>query len=165
MDPESAALYLKKSNLKSLIEWLTAEVLLNRPEDPLQFSRDLLGQKIVERGKGDYQPEQTTQYLSESYANATALVDEHGVIRNTEEFSKGQDSTSELLAASKIKLLGMNQLLEASTALTSLDSHVIAQSILHEIIRILHCDRSCVYICDNISNEILVHSSYLQVFH
>jgi hypothetical protein len=73
-----------------------------------------------------------------------------------------QDSTSELLAASRIKLGGMHQLLEASTALTSLDSNIIAQNILHEIIRILHCDRSSVYVCDNVSQEILVHSSISQ---
>ena len=60
MNPESAADYLKQSNWKALVEWLTAEAILVRPVDPLQFCRDLLGEKIVERGKSDFQADQTT---------------------------------------------------------------------------------------------------------
>ena len=34
---ESANEYLSRNKFKSLVEWLTAEVILNRPEDPLAF--------------------------------------------------------------------------------------------------------------------------------
>lgn len=39
MNPEDASDYLKRSNWKSLIEWLSAEVILTRPNDPIQFCK------------------------------------------------------------------------------------------------------------------------------
>lgn len=33
--PEEASDYLTRTNFKSIIEWLTAEAILNRPEDPM----------------------------------------------------------------------------------------------------------------------------------
>lgn len=39
MNPEKAADYLTRVNWKSFIEWMTAEAILNRPHDPLQFCR------------------------------------------------------------------------------------------------------------------------------
>jgi hypothetical protein len=33
-----AADYLTSINWKSLVEWLTAEVVLNRPQDPIQVN-------------------------------------------------------------------------------------------------------------------------------
>ena len=36
MDPEKATEYLSRVNWKSLVEWATAEVILNRPSDPVQ---------------------------------------------------------------------------------------------------------------------------------
>eukprot|EP00947_MAST-08B_sp_MAST-8B-sp1_P005098 g5098.t1 len=53
---EAAAEYLQKHNFKSLIEWMTAEVILSRPSDPFPFLRDLLHSKIEKRTEG-YKPE------------------------------------------------------------------------------------------------------------
>ena len=43
MNVEKATDYLSRINWKSLIEWMTAEAILNRPSDPIQFCRDILG--------------------------------------------------------------------------------------------------------------------------
>ena len=62
------------------MEWLTAEVILHRPIDPLQYARDLLGQKLAERGGTEFRPEVVTDWLRHCYTEATTLVDEHGII-------------------------------------------------------------------------------------
>ena len=49
-DPEEASTYLARTNFKSVIEWLTAEAILNRPDDPLTFVRDLVDLKLHECG-------------------------------------------------------------------------------------------------------------------
>lgn len=43
---ESGEEYLNEKNFRSLIEWITAETLLTRPEDPLLFMRVMLDKKI-----------------------------------------------------------------------------------------------------------------------
>jgi hypothetical protein len=49
MDPQTAEAgeaYLNSMGFRSLIEWITAEALLSRPEDPLAFIRTIIDEKI-----------------------------------------------------------------------------------------------------------------------
>jgi hypothetical protein len=51
MDPQTAEAgeaYLNSMGFRSLIEWMTAEALLSRPDDPLTFLQNLLQEKIGE---------------------------------------------------------------------------------------------------------------------
>lgn len=51
MDPQTAEAgeaYLNSMGFRSLIEWMTAEALLSRPDDPLTFLQSLLQEKIGE---------------------------------------------------------------------------------------------------------------------
>ena len=48
---EGAAEYLQYHNFKSLMEWMTAEMILSRPEDPFQFIKQL--QSILNLRKGN----------------------------------------------------------------------------------------------------------------
>ena len=81
MNPEKATDYLSKVNWKSLIEWLTAEAILNRPANPVQFCRDLLGETLADQKDPEFKPDEITDWLRNCYTEATALVDEHGVIQ------------------------------------------------------------------------------------
>ena len=78
--PASASLYLDEVNWKGLVEVLTAEVVLNRPANPAQFVVDLLRQRL------EREPilgaENINEWLKSCYADASARVDEHGVIHN-----------------------------------------------------------------------------------
>jgi hypothetical protein len=56
--PEEASEYLSRTNFKSVIEWMTAEAILNRPDDPVSFCRNLLDMKIEARGSTPFAPEQ-----------------------------------------------------------------------------------------------------------
>ncbi len=58
--PEEASEYLSRTNFKSVIEWITAEAILNRPSDPTTFVKGLLEQKIASRGNLGYAAEQVT---------------------------------------------------------------------------------------------------------
>ena len=60
-DPEDASTFLTRTNFKSIVEWLTAEAILNRPEDPMTFLRDLLDMKIHERGVEPYAAEHASR--------------------------------------------------------------------------------------------------------
>ena len=53
-DPEDASAFLTRTNFKSIVEWLTAEAILNRPEDPMTYVRDLCDMKLCERGAEAY---------------------------------------------------------------------------------------------------------------
>ena len=79
-DPEDASTFLARTNFKSLIEWLTAEAILNRPEDPMCFLRDLCDLKVSERGVEPYEAEHASKYVQSCYSDAAALADEHGRI-------------------------------------------------------------------------------------
>jgi len=43
---ESGEEYLNSMNFRALVEWITAEALLSRPEDPLAFIRLLMSEKL-----------------------------------------------------------------------------------------------------------------------
>ena len=45
---ESGEEYLNSMNFRSLIEWVTAEALLTRPEDPLAFTRTIIDKKLAQ---------------------------------------------------------------------------------------------------------------------
>ena len=45
-DAVGAEQYLAKHSLKTTLQWLTHEVIINKPGSPLQFLRDLLTAKI-----------------------------------------------------------------------------------------------------------------------
>jgi hypothetical protein len=118
--PEKAAEYLNRVNWKSLVEWLTAEAILHRPADPLQFTRDLIGAKLGERGGMEFNPEQVTDWLRNCYTEATALVDENGVIRN-KSVAKTEQTASEQIEALRRKIDSMEKLLDASKSIANLD--------------------------------------------
>lgn len=59
--PEEASEYLSRTNFKSVIEWMTAEAILNRPDDPVTFCRNLLDMKIEARGSNPFAPEQVSK--------------------------------------------------------------------------------------------------------
>lgn len=77
-EPEEAAAYLSRTNFKSVIEWLTAESILHRPDDPLAFIREVVDNKVSERGDAPYSAEHATRYVQSCYSEAAALADAHG---------------------------------------------------------------------------------------
>jgi hypothetical protein len=117
---EKATEYLNRVNWKSLVEWLTAEAILNRPVDPLQYCRDLLGGKLAERGGMDFRPEQITDWLRNCYTEATSLVDENGVIHG-KTLEVSQKSLPEQLDDMHRQVDAMQKLLDASKTIANLD--------------------------------------------
>ncbi|CAM9142488.1 unnamed protein product [Laminaria digitata] len=80
--PETSAAYLDRFNFKTLMEWLTARVILHRPDDPMVFCLDLLERNIGERGgkSAPFDPACGTRLLKGCYDDAMNAADEHGVI-------------------------------------------------------------------------------------
>lgn len=125
---EKATEYLNRVNWKSLVEWLTAEAILNRPVDPLQYCRDLLGGKLAERGGMDFRPEQITDWLRNCYTEATSLVDENGVIHG-KTLEVSQKSLPEQLDDMHRQVDAMQKLLDASKTIANLDPSQVCLSI------------------------------------
>jgi len=154
-NPEKAQEYLSRVNWKSLMEWLTAEAILNRPNDPVQFCRDLMGSKVAERGGLDFRPEQVTDWLRKCYTEAASLVDEHGVIHG-KAIEAAPQTLSEQVEDMKRKTDSMTKVLDASRAMSSLDPFESTSNIVGECCRILDCDRATMFTLDTISQELLL---------
>ncbi len=155
MNPEKATDYLSKVNWKSLVEWLTAEAILNRPVDPIQFCRDLLGEKLSEQSGSEFKPDQITDWLRNCYTEATALVDEHGVIQG-KTLEKAQQSLPEQITELRRKVDGMQKLLDASSTIATLDPLQATDNIVAETCRILNCDRATIFTLDKITQELVL---------
>lgn len=72
MDPQTAEAgeaYLNSMGFRSLIEWMTAECLLSRPDDPLAFIRSILDEKLSEVRHKDL----TLKILAEGLTHAWPL--------------------------------------------------------------------------------------------
>lgn len=154
-NPEKATEYLTRVNWKSLVEWLTAEAILNRPADPLQFCRDLLGAKLGERGGSDFRPEQVTDWLRNCYTEATALVDEHGIIHG-KNIGKTEQTLPEQLENMRRKIDAMQKLLDASRTIANLDPLQATDNIITETCRILNADRATIFTLDDTSQELVL---------
>jgi hypothetical protein len=155
MNPEKAADYLTRVNWKSLVEWLTAEAILNRPADPIQFCRDVLGGKLAQREGLDFRAEQVTDWLRNCYTEATALVDEHGIIHG-KTIDAAKTTSSEQMLALRKKVEGMQKLLDASSTIATLDPLQANDNIVTETCRILNCDRATIFTTDFITQELVL---------
>lgn len=152
---EKATEYLNRVNWKSLVEWLTAEAILNRPADPLQYCRDLLGSKLAERGGMDFRPEQITDWLRNCYTEATSLVDENGVIHG-KTLEVSQKSLPEQLEEMHRQVDAMQKLLDASKTIANLDPMQATDNIVGETCRILGCDRATIFTLDAVAKELVL---------
>jgi hypothetical protein len=155
MNPEKATDYLSRVNWKSLVEWLTAEAILNRPSNPVQFCRDLLGEKLADLNSSEFKPELLTDWLRNCYTEATALVDEHGVIHG-KTLETASQSLPEQITELKRKCNGMQKLLDASTTIATLDPLQATDNIVTETCRILNCDRATIFTVDKITQELVL---------
>jgi len=155
MNPEKATDYLSRVNWKSLVEWLTAEAILNRPANPIQFCRDILGEKLADQSSADFKPDNITEWLRSCYTEATALVDEHGIIQG-KTLEAAQQSLPEQITELRRKVDGMQQLLDASSTIATLDPHQATDNIVAETCRILNCDRATIFTVDNITKELVL---------
>merc|ERR1711991_624488 len=144
--------YLARVNWKAMMEWLTAEAILNRPTDPVQFARDLIGVKLTERSGGDFRPEALTDWLRSTYTEASALVDENGVIHG-KTLETASQSVPEQLQEMKTKTMNMAKILEASKSISSLDPTESANNITTACCRILDCDRATMFTLDPVAQE------------
>ncbi|CAN0014591.1 unnamed protein product, partial [Phaeothamnion confervicola] len=77
---ESSADFIARTNFKAIMEWLTARCILHRPEDPLAFCGELIGEKLAGRGAaaGVFDPAAANAYLKACYDDAMNDADERG---------------------------------------------------------------------------------------
>jgi hypothetical protein len=153
LNQAKAADYLIDINWKNFVEWLTAEVVLNRPNDPLQFTRDLIGVKILERGANSYMPEKNTDWLRNCYAEAMALVDDRGIIRG-KQVEEAQESQNEKFLEMKRKVESMKKLLEQSVQQFDVQYNEIVQSTITMTAEILNCETVSIYRIENANMKV-----------
>eukprot|EP01039_Chlorochromonas_danica_P000637 gene635-692_t len=155
MNAEKATDYLARMNWKSFVEWLTAEVILNRPPDPVQFCRDLLGEKLAENSGNTFRPDLITDWLRNCYTEATALVDENGVIQG-KKVESATKSLPEQITELRRKIDAMQKLLDASSTIATLDPLQATENIVSETCRILSCDRATIFTVDKVTEELVL---------
>jgi superfamily I DNA and RNA helicase len=94
-------------------------------------------------------------WLRNCYTEATALVDEHGIIHG-KTVESAQQSLSEQLTELRRKADGMQKLLDASKTIATLDPLEATENIVQETCRILDCDRSTIFILDSVTQELVL---------
>lgn len=147
--PEDASDFLSRMNFKSMVEWLTAEAILNRPDDPMVFCRNLLDLKIDSRGGVPYSPEQPTEYLKSCYTEASNLADEHGRIHG-KVIAPVTTSANKQMGAVEKRLSVMERLIEASRSIAdTLDPYDATNTIVKESCSILNADRASIFTMSN----------------
>jgi len=154
--PEEASEYLARTNFKSIIEWMTAEAILNRPEDPMTFCRNLLDIKIDERGGTPYDPEQPTDYVKGCYEEASNLADENGRIHG-KVVAAVTTSANQQMNAIEGRLKTMERLVEASRSIAdSLDPYDATNTIVKESCTILGADRASIFTMSNDKKNLIL---------
>ncbi|OWZ23302.1 Dual 3',5'-cyclic-AMP and-GMP phosphodiesterase [Phytophthora megakarya] len=170
MDPQTAEAgeaYLNSMGFRSLIEWMTAEALLSRPDDPLTFLQALLQEKIGERKSGEkFLPEHTLTYIKQCYAAASASADENGRILvkprkfapppavNTPAAHHGNDP------ALVHRLSKMEQVIQACRIIGSeLDPTEATKIIIKQACAVLNAERATLFIHERATDTLVLKVS------
>ncbi|EQC33122.1 hypothetical protein SDRG_09110 [Saprolegnia diclina VS20] len=140
--------YLNSMNFRSLIEWVTAEALLSRPDDPLAFMRTIASEKLALRSSGEtYNPDHAMTYIKQCYAEASASADENGRLCLRPKRDSVVASSGENAANKRLTLL--EKLIQAFRVITmQLDPLEATNSIIKQTCKILNCERSTLFKLD-----------------
>ena len=92
-DIENAAEYLQFHNFKSVMEWITAEMILSRPEDPFQFIQRLMKRTVKARLGDPYNPADNVDLVRRCYAEAAENADETGAIPGRQDAAEDDDDS------------------------------------------------------------------------
>jgi hypothetical protein len=96
-----------------------------------------------------------TDWLRNCYTEATALVDEHGIIHG-KTIDTAKTTSSEQMITLKKKVEGMQKLLDASSTIATLDPLQATDNIVTETCRILNCDRATIFTVDAMTQELVL---------
>lgn len=144
--PEEASDYISRTNFKTVIEWMTAEVILNRPDDPMVFCRNLLDQKIDGRGGVPFSPEQPSQYVRDCYEEASNLADEHGRIHG-KVVTPVSTSSNQQMEQMGARMGTLERLIEASRVIADcLDPFEATAVIVQQLLLAVNADRATIFV-------------------
>ena len=137
IEVEGAAEYLQRHQFKALLEYLTAETILNRPDDPFTFLQKVLQSKISKRAGGEYKPEDNTDMVKDCYAKASAEADETGRVTGGSSDFEGEAKKAASVAydgsTEHERLQLMEKIIAASRAIAmQLDPFAASKSIVSE---------------------------------
>ncbi|KAG2863132.1 hypothetical protein PC113_g5705 [Phytophthora cactorum] len=171
MDPQTAEAgeaYLNSKGFRSLIEWMTAEALLSRPDDPLTFLQSLLQEKIGERKNGEkFQPEHTLAYIKQCYAAASASADENGrILVKPRKFAPPAPVTNVLAPQHGNdpvlvhRLSKMEQVIQACRIIGSeLDPMEATKIIIKQACAVLNAERATLFIYERATDMLVLKVS------
>jgi len=142
---EQAADYLGRHNFKTLVEWFTAEVILNRPKDPVSFLGDLIRDKVDSREGAPYVPTDAVRYAKDCYEEASSNADEEGQI-HPRPYPRKPSSLTDSLAVRR-RLETLEKVIKCSRNITQeLDTDNATNVIIKETCSLLGCDRASLYV-------------------
>ncbi|TMW63215.1 hypothetical protein Poli38472_002156 [Pythium oligandrum] len=172
MDPQTAEAgeaYLNSMGFRSLIEWITAESLLSRPEDPLVFIRSIVQEKLSERPASEkYQADHALTYIKQCYAAASASADENGRItirprKIAASASNNNSSASGATAADAAltkRLAVLEKAIHASRLINiHLDPVEATTMIVKQACVVLNAERATLFIYEKSTNMLVLKVS------
>ena len=171
---EGAAEYLQYHNFKSLMEWMTAEMILSRPEDPFQFIKQLMRTTIKKRLGDPYKPEDNVDLVRQCYAEASENADETSAIPgrgdndDSEEDSDGDDffgnkKSNKKGGGSENVIEKVQRLEKLVSSMRDFASTLHPEKAIGNLIEttclLLSCDRATLFIVHPVSKELRLHTS------
>ena len=159
--PDEATEYLNNVQWKKFLEYLSAEVVVHRPEDPLKFVRGLIDNRINERPTSDFNPTQIHEYLNNTYEDIKSHADIYGRL----EPRAVQASSQDTVASDEIERLTRENkrwqvLFEAmGEILTKLDPQEAIDSIIASSCLLMNSDRATIFKTDHQTNELVLFAA------
>jgi|EP00945_MAST-04E_sp_MAST-4E-sp1_P003323 signal transduction protein with GAF and PtsI domain len=172
-DIENAAEYLQFHNFKSVMEWITAEMILSRPEDPFQFIQRLMKRTVKARLGDPYNPTDNVDLVRRCYAEAAENADEGGAIPGRQEAAEANDDSDseddDFFGAKRggkkdssaqqegvmDKVDRLEKLVESFREFSStLEPKLSIKTICEQTRKLVSCDRVQMYVID-VNNSIL----------
>lgn len=148
MSTMSAAEYLASTNFKSMVEWLTAEVLFNRPEDPLAYVQKAVSAKLQARGSAPYSAKDNDTYLQETYEDPSIVAAAPAAAG-----AGASDSYDDEVLTQRLALL--EKVISASRAIAmELNPLEANKTIISECCNIIEADRATLFRLDEESKEL-----------
>ena len=148
---------------------LSLSSILHRAEDPVQFCRLLLDSKVSLRNGAPFTPDQPSEYVRQSYADASANADESGRIMGKKSAnltgpggggaSGGGTQGGGVRDVDGLtnRLALLENLIEACrTIATKLDPIEAVAVIVSQTIKVLEADRATIFTLDNATKELVL---------
>lgn len=160
--PNIVKQYMADKNINSLLKWLTTEIVIHKPEDPLLFLHNL-SKQTISKDDYTYSTESIEKMIQETRvksneqvaSESSALNQAMAVIQNVNE--NGDVAASDPNSGAMHQ--DFSRMIESMRQIaTELDPEKAARSIADQTCKLLHCEKAILFTFDADSGSVTADS-------